>query len=354
MALMQHRPLRRTLARASNATPGTPPKQPPVATLDLALQGGCALSAYTGGVLSAILRWPDVAEGRLIINRISGASGGAILGSIITHALNMTGNPLHAADELDKYWKMIIEAQTLSADTLLTCMLSASFRAATLWINPYSTTALSIAQGATADSILKKHRRILEEIITHPEYLHQGPVRLYVSAVEKIQSFGPLSAHNVKPIIFSGEDLDIESILASTALEEGSPIRINGIPYWDPVFHPSANPSLEPLQGTRSSHKLIVTLDDEDLHASNHNRNIVYGHIHQQTGQIPGAAILSLTHGEGWLEDKRVCFTEEFLADLYAKGYKDGLAWIRDFEQYHLVLPPITPEAHNDPDRQVA
>lgn len=335
--------LKPALSRATNQSEGTPPAASGQ-SLDLALQGGLAASAYLWGALDALLDSEPIKNGELYIRRITGGSGGITQGAIIAHALNRTGNPLQAAHDQNIYWKAIMEAHRpdRAIQHYTHSFFNASFRAASAWMSMSPALLLSSGEDGTHDTVLQSHRHILNEIITHPEYLQQGPVELFVSAVRKQNRYRSLTPGNIEPVIFSGNALSLEAILASTALGEQSPVIIDGVPYWDPAFHPTANPCLAPLYDNPADHALIIAVDDvtKEIHFSPHDQRIECGHVFAEAKNLPGAEVLSLPYNKGLDEKARLDFSVASLEGLRRLGFNDLLAWIRKFEQNHRRLPP--------------
>lgn len=185
----------------------TPPKSPSTPLrLGVALQGGGAYGAYAKGVLTTLFKDKAFQKQNLDIAAVTGTSAGAVNGALITHGLN-SGGPDQACDNLESFWADVARAGQSSK-------LLASF-------NPFAGAAPYPnlpASSAGAHKWLPKGyvinhlKNTLDSNIPDWGALHNGPVKLFVNAVEE-KSDG--ARHH---IVFTGKDLSADSIAASSAL----------------------------------------------------------------------------------------------------------------------------------------
>lgn len=202
------------------------------ARLNLALQGGGALGAFTWGVLDRMCEEPG-----LRIGAISGASAGALNGAVFITGL-IKGGPPRAARALKAFWTEISNAAALANLILAPMMLGARQDA---WQHAFRN-APGLGVNALAD-ILPRH-------VDFGAIRAPGAPRFYVSATNVLTT---------APHIFTNETLSLDALLASACVPTLHPtVWVDGVPYWDGGF--SANPAVAPLLHGGGDRTLLVRL----------------------------------------------------------------------------------------------
>lgn len=202
------------------------------AQLNLALQGGGALGAFTWGVLDRLCEEPG-----LRVGAISGASAGALNGAVFITGL-AKGGPQGAARALKAFWTEISNAAALANLILAPMMLGARQDA---WQRAFRG-APALGVNALAD-ILPRH-------VDFGALRALGAPRFYVSATNVLTT---------TPHIFTNETVSLDALLASACIPTLHPtVWIDGVPYWDGGF--SANPAVAPLLHGGGDRTLLVRL----------------------------------------------------------------------------------------------
>jgi NTE family protein len=208
-------------------------------SINLALQGGGSHGAFTWGVLDALL-----ADGRIAIDGISGASAGAVnavaLSSGWAKGLAAGTDPRQAArDSLARVWGEIARAGTLNSAqqkffNTLWGGLPAELAPANIWasamrsmFSPYQTNPLD----------LNPLRDILDREIDFAGLGRHGAPKVFVSATH---------VNTGKAEIFSGKRVTSQAVMASACLPMlFKAVEIDGKAYWDGGY--SVNPAMTPL-----------------------------------------------------------------------------------------------------------
>lgn len=89
-------------------TPVTRRRNPPAKTVAIACQGGGSHTAFTAGVLQALLRNLDTSRHRIL--GLSGTSGGALCAAIAWYNL-IQDKPEHGAKALESFWQEMATTQ---------------------------------------------------------------------------------------------------------------------------------------------------------------------------------------------------------------------------------------------------
>lgn len=201
-------------------------------SLNLALQGGGVLGAFTWGVLDRLSQ-----ERALAVKAITGASAGALNAALFISGF-MTGGGAGARQAMKSFWTDIADASAFASLLYSPMTLGAQ---ADLWRHAFANPgALSTNPLRSA---LAKHVDI--GAIKSPE----AP-RLFVSATH---------VPTAKARIFTNADMSFDALLASACLPNVHPtVWIEGEPYWDGGF--TANPALAPLAGVAADRTLLVRL----------------------------------------------------------------------------------------------
>jgi NTE family protein len=216
-----------------------PPKK-----INLALQGGGAHGAFTWGVLDSLL-----ADPRIEIECISGASAGAINAVMLADGLNR-GGPQEARKRLADLWRAVSSNGELSelertvADRLLSFVpyegspAQAWFDALSRFWSPYDFNPLNI----------NPLKAIIERFVDFEALRTAGRLKLFVSATNVFT--GRLR-------IFPGETITAEVVMASSCLPMVfQAVEIDGIPYWDGGY--MGNPAIFPFFRTTDTEDVLI------------------------------------------------------------------------------------------------
>jgi len=188
--------------------------------VNLALQGGGALGAFTWGVLDRLNE-----EALWRVRAISGTSAGALNAAVYVTGLARAGRD-GASQALKAFWSDVSHAATF-----------AHFLATPRAVWPM---ALS---GNPLEEILARHVDIAA--LRSP----RAP-RLFLAATHVASATAR---------IFTNEDVSLPALLASACIPTLHPtVIIDGEAYWDGGF--SANPPLQPLMDTGAERTVLVRL----------------------------------------------------------------------------------------------
>jgi NTE family protein len=215
--------------------------------VNLALQGGGAHGAFTWGVLDHLL-----ADGRLEITGISGASAGAINAVMVADGL-ARGGPEEARKRLAAFWRAasaggdLPPVQRAVADRLFTLMPFATtpiqnwFEAMSHYFSPYELNPLNI----------NPLKELIERFVDF-DAVRDSELALFVSAT---------NVHTGRLRIFSREKITPDVVMASAALPFiFQAVEIDEVPYWDGGY--MGNPAIFPfLQATEAEDVLVVQIN---------------------------------------------------------------------------------------------
>jgi NTE family protein len=212
--------------------------------ISLALQGGGSHGAFTWGVIDQLL-----ADGRVRIEAVSAASGGAILGSILAQGL-YNGSAEAARDLLKSFWRKVSIASTLmplrinAVDKFLGNVgidLSPSTLALDVITRMFSPYQFNLFD-------LNPLRGIVSELVDFPMLNKKSPMAIYVNAT---------NAKTGKGKIFSHKELSLDVVMASACLPfVFKTVEIDGEPYWDGSF--SGCPPLSPLTSREDISDIVL------------------------------------------------------------------------------------------------
>jgi NTE family protein len=222
-------------------------------TINLALQGGGALGAYTWGVLDRILE-----DDRLEIEAVSGASAGAMNAVVMAEGLVEGGEP-GAREALRKFWTGIAKAgqyspfrasplKALMRQTLgdevggqMSDMMMAPMKA---WMAAWGQFA-SPYQSALSTNPLKE---VLEELVDFDRVRACNQVQLYVSAT---------NVETGRVRVFTNQEMTADCVMASACLPTlFRSVKINEDFYWDGGF--MGNPPLFPLFTSQRTRDILI------------------------------------------------------------------------------------------------
>jgi NTE family protein len=189
--------------------------------INLALQGGGSHGAFTWGVLDQFL-----ADGRLEITGISGASAGAMNAVMLADGLTR-GGPDEARKRLADFWRAISTGGDLPpipramTDRMISLMpfvatpMQNWFEAMARYFSPYELNPLNI----------NPLSQLIERLVDFDALRANTDLALYVSAT---------NVHTGRLRIFANEKITADVVMASAALPfMFRAVEIEGVPYWD-------------------------------------------------------------------------------------------------------------------------
>ena len=215
--------------------------------INLALQGGGAHGAFTWGVADQLL-----ADGRLEVTGISGASAGAINAVMIADGL-ARGGPDEARKRLAAFWRAastggdLPPVQRAVTDRLFSLLPFATgpvhgwLEAMARHFSPYELNPLNI----------NPLRDLIDRFVDF-EAVRGGDLDLFVSTT---------NVHTGRTHIFPREKIDADVVMASAALPLlFRAVEIDGVPHWDGGY--MSNPPMFPfLQTTEADDIVIVQIN---------------------------------------------------------------------------------------------
>lgn len=226
---------------------GTRPQRPATKKINLALQGGGAHGAFTWGVVDQIL-----ADGRLEITGISGASAGAVNAVMIADGFARGGSE-EARRRLAMFWRAastggsLPPVQRAVTDRMLSMMPFATtpvqnwFETMAHYFSPYELNPFDFNP--------------LNDLIARSvdfEAVRNGDIELFISAT---------NVHTGRLRLFPREKITADVVMASAALPfMFRAVEIDGIPFWDGGY--LGNPAIFPfLQATETDDVLVVQIN---------------------------------------------------------------------------------------------
>jgi NTE family protein len=237
--------------------------------VNLALQGGGAHGAFTWGVLDQLL-----ADGRLAIDSISGASAGAVNAVMLADGL-ARGDPDEARQRLADFWRAASFGGTLSElqreafERLFAFVPRQSspvpwFGALSRYWSPYALNPLNI----------NPLKDLIERFVDFA--LVRGDTRreLFISAT---------NVHSGEQRVFSRAEMSAEVVMASACLPLlFQAVEIDGVPYWDGGY--SGNPPVLPfLRTTTTEDVLIVQINPLERDGAPTSASDIMTRLHELT-----------------------------------------------------------------------
>jgi NTE family protein len=212
--------------------------------VNLALQGGGALGAFTWGVLDRLLEEPE-----LDFEAISGSSAGAMNALALAHGLAEGGRE-GAKQKLEAFWTAVggasypAQASLASEPPTSTGLIAAApskfLLGLTRFFSPYQLNPFDI----------NPLRSILERLFDFELIRRASPVRLFVGATQV--KTGALR-------VFVERELSVEHLLASACLPAlNQAVLVDGEAHWDGGY--TGNPPLHPLVNNCKSRDLMIVL----------------------------------------------------------------------------------------------
>ena len=219
--------------------------------INVALQGGGSHGAFTWGVLDALL-----ADSRLEISGLSGASAGAVNAMAVAHGF-ARGGPDYAArarlarETLGRIWRGVAGLGSLgSIAQNIARMLTSGWSsdaisasgalsdAMSRWMSPYQSNPLDI----------NPLRKLLDKEIDFEAIAGLSSPQVFISATQVRTGHAE---------IFHGRRLSLPALMASTCLPQMfQAVEIDGQHYWDGGF--SSNPPLGPLIDACESRDIVL------------------------------------------------------------------------------------------------
>jgi NTE family protein len=238
--------------------------------INLALQGGGAHGAFTWGVLDSLL-----ADPRIEIEGISGASAGAINAVVLADGFTR-GGPPEARKRLAELWRAVStnghlsELERAVADRLLAFMpyqgspAQAWFDALSRFWSPYDFNPLNI----------NPLKDLIERFVDFGKLRASCSRKLFVSATNVFT--GRLR-------IFPHEKITAEVVMASSCLPMVfQAVEIDGIPYWDGGY--MGNPAIFPFfRTTDTEDVVIVSINPLERNMTPRTQNEIMNRINEIT-----------------------------------------------------------------------
>ena len=219
--------------------------------IDLALQGGGALGAFTWGVLDRLLE-----DERIDFGAVSGASAGAMNAVVLADGL-ARGGRRGARDALRSFWMRVSNASGRGplSSTLapllpwaLPALSAQAWAAAAPWNVLFEGFGRAYAPAQFNPLGVNPLRDILASEVDFARLRAYGGVRVSVCATQV--RTGRLRE-------FAHEELSVDAVMASACLPLlFRTVEIDGEAYWDGGY--LANPSLLPLVAHSASHDLVL------------------------------------------------------------------------------------------------
>ena len=211
--------------------------------INLALQGGGALGAFSWGAIEELLH-----DGRIEIEGISGTSAGAVNAVMLADGL-ARGGPDEARKRLADFWRAASRDGDLSslqrtvADRLFSLIpiagtpMQSWFDAMTRHLSPYDLNPLNI----------NPLKDLIERFVDF-EAVRNSKLQLFIAAT---------NVHTGRLRIFSRETINADAVMASAALPfVFRAVEIDGVPYWDGGY--TANPPILPFFRTTRTEDVVV------------------------------------------------------------------------------------------------
>jgi NTE family protein len=229
----------------SRAFGGDKPEKPKAdKRINLALQGGGALGAFTWGVLDHLLE-----DGRLTIEGISGASAGAVNAIMLADGL-ARGGPDEARKRLADFWRAaslggkLPDVQRRAVDRLFSFWpiedtpVGLWMQAMARYLSPYDFNPLNI----------NPLNDLIERFVDFDAVRAYKDIELFVSAT---------NVRTGQLRVFRREEMTADMIAASACLPHlFRAVEIGGEPYWDGGY--VGNPSLYSLIGATQTENLLL------------------------------------------------------------------------------------------------
>ena len=212
--------------------------------INLALQGGGAHGAFTWGVLDHLL-----ADGRLIIEGISGSSAGALNAVMLADGL-ARGGPEEARKRLAEFWRSasvdgnLPRVQRAVVERLFSFLpfegspVQAWFDALSQFLSPYDFNPLNI----------NPLKDLIEKFVDFDAVRGCTTHRLFISAT---------NVETGRLRVFGNDKITADVVMASACLPFlFRAVEIDGVPYWDGGY--MGNPAIFPFFRTTETEDVLV------------------------------------------------------------------------------------------------
>jgi NTE family protein len=241
--------------------------------VNLALQGGGAHGAFTWGVLDQLL-----ADGRIAIDSISGASAGAVNAVMLADGL-ARGGAEEARQRLADFWRAssfggaLPELQREAIERLFAFVPRQSspvpwLGALSRYWSPYDLNPLNI----------NPLKNLIERFVDFSLVRADTRRELFISAT---------NVHNGEQRVFSRSEMTAEVVMASACLPLlFQAVEIDGMPYWDGGY--SGNPSVLPfLRATSTEDVVIVQINPIERGGPPTSARDITTRLHELTFNAP-------------------------------------------------------------------
>jgi NTE family protein len=216
--------------------------------INLALQGGGALGAYTWGALDRILE-----DDRIEIEAISGASAGAMNGVVMCEGL-VEGGRDAARAHLRGFWEGIarVSSGPFGESPVQAMMGAFTPRWLQGMTNPFAMWFDLMSRVASPYDFnplnLNPLKEVLEGLVDFERVRQCDEVKLYVSAT---------NVETGRVRVFTNKELTADHVMASACLPLlFQAIEIEGEPYWDGGY--MGNPVLFPLFESKDTQDILI------------------------------------------------------------------------------------------------
>lgn len=298
--------------------------------LGIALQGGGSYGAYTKGALTTLFNDKSFRAPSLDIKAVTGTSAGAVNGALLAYGLN-SGGPDKACALLDNFWEEI--AAIGRSNSLLNVFNPLSARYPNLPSN-----IIALAHMLPRGFVLGHLKDMLNRNITDWSKLQSGPVKLFVNAIEQTAD------NKHRHIVFSGKDINADTVAASGALKELGGHDFNGRRFYDGAYW--RNPCMSDIKKADITDLLVITLqrkpatikpEHQDAARRKHpnpghqllteeiHNHLAYIHKHHPHLNLHAISLDVQPH---WDETSRMNNDPKWLADLAAMGCNNAADWL--------------------------
>lgn len=300
-------------------------------TIQLELSGGGAHGAYEGGALEALLPFWQAKGFKL--DTVTGVSAGAVNAALLTYALN-SGQADHAAEIMRGFWRDVAKTGDAYLSPLLDMhRLTNTFN---LFARPedsfpniprYMMAGMEL--GGKSSLPLQTLKHLLDKHIPPEAWqdIREGDTEMVIGSLKVDEKAGLRS-----PVRFAGEALSVSTVLASAALRDFAPYRVNGELYEDGGYDKIGffmedrktdvlfAIGLKPLRN-------VAEMED--------HRGVKTGQLHHDLARFyldPARRthidFLCMDHPAHWNETSSMNNTSRNINSLYDMGKRDALAWI--------------------------
>src|SRR5262245_36081454 len=241
--------------------------------VNLALQGGGAHGAFTWGVLDQLL-----ADGRLAVDSISGASAGAVNAIMLADGL-ARGGPEEARQRLADFWRAssfggaLPELQREAIERLFAFVPRHGspvpwLGALSRYWSPYDLNPLNI----------NPLKNLIERFVDFARVRGDTHRELFISAT---------NVHNGEQRVFSRAEMSAEVVMASACLPLlFQAVEIDGASYWDGGY--SGNPPVLPfLRAPSTEDVLIVQINPLERGGPPTSARDIMTRLHEVTFNAP-------------------------------------------------------------------